>query len=235
MGHASGPALRAVLVGLWALTLAVPGCAKADRAGPADFASLRRDWFYVPGPYRTTRETGDGPRDTIVSAEVDGAWTVRTGRPPTTIAVVRLPDGRPATAWIADGERGETAVFDPPLALLPSDEVAVTSGLAIYRGVHPQGPPPGLEPTNTGRATRRFLGFEPLQWTWQGRPRPAQVLRHELVLSLSPAEVRQTYESVAVEGLGIVEEASRERVSVLGVVVRSSRKNARLVEFVDGR
>lgn len=218
-----------------ALVLGVLGCATARPHGDIDASQLQREWFYVPGPYETQRQTQDGLQDARVGPEVDGAWVVLFGEPATTIRVERLPDGRPATALIADPARQETAVFDPPLALLPSDEPEEVSDLAIYRGLFPQGPPQGLAPKNTGKATRRFLDVEDTTWTWQGDVRPAQVLNHELVLDLSPAEIRQTHRSKAVEGKGIVEETIRERLSILGVVVRTKTTRASVVAFTDRR
>lgn len=217
------------------LVLALLGCGGSRPHTTGNFDALQLDWFFVPGPYQTRRETKSGVLIARVSAEVDGSWTVSVGEPAQVIRVVRLGDGRPATAWIANPDRRETAVFEPPLAMVPGAETLESSGLTIFRGVHVDGPPLDLQPKNTGTATRRFLGLESTTWSWQGLALPAQVLRHELALSLSPALVLQTFESTAVAGMGIVEESTRERLSIFGAVVRSSEEHTRVVEFLDDR
>ena len=190
----------------------------------------------MPGPYRTVQRTDDGTRTAIVGPEIDGAWTVRIGQPPTTIMVRRLADGRPATALIADAARDETVLFDPPLALVPRPGVpapaAETTAIALYPGVLPDGPEPGERPKRTGTAERRFLAVEPAAWALEGRSLNAQRLTHELVLSLRPATIRQRYESTAVRGRGIVEETLVERVSVLGIRIGGREEHATVVEFV---
>lgn len=196
---------------------------------------VQPSWYYVPGPYETVQRTATGPRTARVSAEMEGVWTVSLGEPPTTIVVTRLPDGRPATARIANAERNETAVFDPPLALVPAEDATESSSVSLYRGLHPVEDLQGKQPKRTGSAERRFLAVKDGSWTLGDTTYPAQEMTHELVLSLSPAEVRQLYVSRAVEGLGIVRESMTERVGVLGVRVSGREETTEVVEFIDRR
>jgi hypothetical protein len=207
-------------------------CATPTPTG--SLASLNADWFYPPGPTTRLQETDKGERTTRVSPEIGNAWTVTIGDPPTTIAVQRLPDGRPATTLIADPQRNETAVFDPPLPLLPKPGLAPpateTASLTLYKGLHPTGIPPGTRPTRTGTAERRFLAAQPATWADAGTPRPAQRLVHELILSLGPLQIRQSYETLATRELGVVDETMTRRITFLGVRVQSETETARTIE-----
>lgn len=199
-------------------------------------AGLEADWFYLPGPYSTVRSTDDGIERARVSAERDGVWTVTIGDPPTTIEVERLPDGRPATASIANPDRNETAVFDPPLALVPvrgqptpaTESVDVT----LYRGLTVG---EGERPTRTGNATRTFFAVEPATWVIDGREVPAQRMVHELLLDFGAAKVRQRYDSLAVRGRGIVQQEMIERVTFLRVRVGGRTETFELTRFIDER
>lgn len=199
-------------------------------------AGLEADWFYLPGPYGSVRSTDDGSERARVSAERDGAWTVTIGDPPTTIEVERLPDGRPATASIANPERNETAVFDPPLALVPAPEqptpAAESVDVTLYRGLIMQ---EGQRPTRTGTATRTFFAVEPATWVFERREMPAQRMAHELLLDFGAAKVRQRYDSLAVEGRGIVRQEMIERVTFLGVRVDARTETFEVTSFIDER
>lgn len=221
-------------MGLAAALLAT-ACASTPAPPAASLDTLRRDWYYVPGPYATVQRTEAGTRTARVSAEVDNTWTVTIGDPPTTIVVTRLPDGRPATARIANPDRDETAVFDPPLALVPAEEPIETTTVTLYSGLHPDADLRGTRAKRSGEAERRFLEIEDTTWTFDGKIYPAQRLTHELVLSLSPATVRQTYDSLAVENMGIVMETLSERLTVLGVRIGGRDETTEVVEFVDER
>lgn len=197
---------------------------------------LQADWFYLPGPYSTVRLTDDGTQRAHVSAERNGAWTVTIGDPPTTIEVQRLPDGRPATVSIANPDRNETAVFDPPLALVPipgqptpaaeSVDVSLFSGRTVKED---------QRPTRTGTATRTFFAVELTTWTLNGREVPAQRMSHELLLDFGAAKVRQRYESLAVQGRGIVQQEMKERVTFLGVRVSGRTECFEITRFIDER
>lgn len=197
---------------------------------------LKADWFYLPGPYSTERSTNEGTQRAQVTAERSDAWTVTIGDPPTTIQVRRLADGRPATASIANPDRNETAVFDPPLALVPipgqptpaaeSVDVSLFSGLEVKAD---------QRPTRTGTATRTFFAVEPASWTLEGEDVPAQRMSHELLLDFGAAKVRQRYESLAVQGRGIVKQEMNERVTFLGVRVSGRTERFEITRFVDER
>ncbi|MEQ8843807.1 MAG: hypothetical protein RIB58_03050 [Phycisphaerales bacterium] len=225
-------------IGLAALAC-IAGCAASQPEITGSLRAIQPDWFYVPGPYRTVQAVGQETRTATVTAETNNTWTVRFGDPPTTILVTRTPDGRPATALIADPARNETVVFDPPLPLVPAPDHAPpaeeTASIALYKGLHPQGPPASLKPTRTGSATREFLGVENASWAFQGQAFPAQTLTHMLTLSLSPAQIRQTYRSTAVQSRGIVVEELEERVTVLGIRIGGRQETAQVIEFIDER
>ena len=233
MGHARRAAAAAVAAVL------LTGCAAAPPAPTGPLDGLEAEWFYVPGPYQATQRVDGELRTATVEPERGGDWSVRFGDPATTIVVTRLDDGRPATARIADAGRNETAVFDPPLALVPASgsepPARETTEIALYKGLWPDGNLSTRRPTRRGTAERRFLGAEDLTWTLDGRSRPAQRLKHELVLELGPATIRQVYESVAVEGMGIVEETLEERVIVLGVRIGGRTERVEVIDFVDAR
>ena len=203
------------------------------RMPASSLQGVRTTWYYVPGPYETIQDIGSGQRVARVTAEVQGSWTVTIGDPAATIVVTRLPDGRPATARITNPKRNETAVFEPPLALVPSGNAVETAAVTLYRGLHPQAALEDEQPKRTGEAERRFLAVADDTWSLDGVAYPAQVMTHELVLSLSPAQVRQTYVSTAVGGLGIVKEEMVERVGVLGVRVSGREERSEVIEFRD--
>ena len=200
---------------------------------------LEAEWFYVPGPYRTIQRVGDDTRTAEVGPEIQGSWTVRFGDPPTTIVVARLQDGRPATARIVDPRRNETVVFNPPLALVPEPgqppPAIETTAITLYQGLWPEEDLSTKRAKRRGEAERRFLGFDDTTWDSEGRQLPAQRLTHELVLGLSPATVRQVYESLAVHERGIVEESLSERVIVLGVRIGGREERIEVLEFIDQR
>lgn len=218
-----------------AAALLATACASSPAPPITSLDTLRRGWYYVPGPYATVQRTEAGTRRARVSAEANDTWTVTIGDPPTTIVVTRLPDGRPATARIANPDRNETAVFDPPLALVPADEPIESTTVTLYSGLHPFADLDGTRPKRSGQADRRFLNIEDTTWTLDGNTYPAQRLTHELVLSLSPATVRQAYESLAVENMGIVMETISERITVLGVRIGGRDETTEVVEFIDDR
>lgn len=227
----SKPRRIAHAIGLATLVFTA-ACATRPPTGTLD--ALEPEWLYLPGPATRLQATGDGERLTRVSAETDRAWTVTIGDPPTTIAVERLPDGRPATTLIAEPARNETAVFDPPLALVPRPGLAPpateTADVALYKGLYPQGVPAGVRPTRTGTAERHFLAVERETWRHAGRDHPAQRLHHELVLRLGPVQIRQLYDSLAVKDRGIVDETMTRRISVLGVTIQNSTETARTID-----
>lgn len=212
------------------------GCAMPPQAQPGSLAGLNASWFYLPGPYQTRQRTQDGDRSASVTAEDQGSWTVTIGHPPTTVVVRWLDDGRPATASIANADRNETAVFEPPLALTPEPgrpaPATETSKVTLYRGLFDGGVPESEKPTRTGTAERSFLEAQNSTWSLNGSIYPAQLLMHELVLSLGPAQVRQRYESLAVEGKGIVRESMTEHVGVLGVRIGGREESTEVIEFV---
>jgi len=220
-------------------TVWLTGCASAPPTPTGPLDGLEAAWFYVPGPYTTTQRVDESRRTASVGPERAGVWTVRVGEPATTIVVERLEDGRPATARIADARRDETVVFEPPLALVPTPgaepPAAETTSISLYAGLSPERDLTGLSPTRTGTAERRFLGVEATTWTFDDRELPAQRLTHELVLKLSPATIRQTYKSIAVEELGIVEETLQERVIVFGVRISGRSEHVEVVQFDDER
>lgn len=201
--------------------------------------------FYLPGPFEAinTRRVGTGPaieEFVEVSPEADGAWTVRFRRAgndaASVVGVRRLADGRPATEFLVDAQRNETAVFDPPLALVPRPGAALpateSADVRLYDGVWTPEEARAREPSERGTAERRFRGIEQASWSAEDDPRPAWTLHHDLVLVLSPARVRQRYESTAVPRLGIVDESLALRVSVFGVPVQRRREAVELTEIV---
>ncbi len=225
-------------IGLSALGF-VCGCAMPTSEPVGSLAGLHSDWYYVPGRYEAIQQNQDGTRTARVSAEANGQWTVTIGEPPTVIVVRRLQDGRPATASIANPARNETAIFDPPLALVPKPgqtaPATEATSVSLYRGLVAADDLENRRPTRTGTAERRFLGLLDQSWSLDGRAYPAQLMRHELVLSLGPAQVMQRYESLAVQGLGIVRETMVERVGVLGVRVSGREETIEVIEFFDRR
>lgn len=218
-----------------ATALLATGCAMPASQPASPLPGAQTSWYYVPGPYETVRLTSSGHQRAVVSPEIGSTWTVSTGDPPTTIVVTRLPDGRPATARIANADRNETAVFDPPLALVPAENAAETTSVSLYQGVHPTEDLQGKRMKRTGTAERRFLSVEDSTWTLGDTTYSAQEMTHELVLSLSPAEVRQLYVSLAVDGFGIVRESMTERVGVLGVRIGGREEVTEVIKFIDQR
>ncbi|MFI4916972.1 MAG: hypothetical protein ACIAS6_10765 [Phycisphaerales bacterium JB060] len=223
-----GPALFAVAILLGACAAPPPPAGTLHGA--------RTGWFYPRGPYTTIRTSPDGPERTRVGPETGGRWTVNIGEPPTTIHATRLPDGRPATISIAEPARGETVVFDPPQALVPRPDATTPateeSSVTLYQGLSVE---PGQSPKRTGTATRTFFGIEPATWTKNGTTHPAQRMHHELLLDFGAAKVRQRYESLAVQRLGIVRETVTQRVTFLGVRISGSERTTELTEFDEPR
>ncbi|MEQ9095527.1 MAG: hypothetical protein RIE32_04625 [Phycisphaerales bacterium] len=222
-----------------AIGLAAAVCATACAPTPiatGSLGDLQSQWFYVPGPYTTVRSTRDGDQPTRVTAERNGRWTVTIGEPPTTIAVVRLPDGRPATTSISNPDRNETAVFEPPLPLMPAagqtPPAVEESDVALYEGLSPAA---DARPSRTGTASRTFFAIEPTTWTIDGNTVPAQRMTHVLLLDFGAAKVRQRYESTAVENRGVVRETMRERITFLGVRVDGREEQFEVIEFIDER
>ncbi|GIW73643.1 MAG: hypothetical protein KatS3mg103_0165 [Phycisphaerales bacterium] len=231
--------LAALAVAVFAVVQAgsLGGCTSRTLAEPGSLAGVRAGWFYPPGPRVATLVREDGSRQrAVVGGETAEGWSVRIGPPGRTIRVVRLADGRPASALVADAERGETLAFDPPLALVPkpAGPGLEEARVRLYVGEHDLDRLEGLRPVRTGRAVRRFLAVQPAQWQAHGRTYPAQRLEHELALELGPARIVIASQSVAVEGLGIVWERVVERVVVLGVTIRRQERQSEAVGFEVG-
>lgn len=240
MAHAIG------LVIACAALLSGGACASAPRG---TLAGVPAGVFYAPGPFEArngeVNAAGEVQRlvRVTVSPERENAWTVRfepagSGKA-TTIILRRLPDGRPATALLADAARGQTLVFDPPLALMPTPRAEPpareSSSVALHEGLHPRGPEAGATPSRRGSATRDFFAIEPARWEHGGSSHTAWRMRHRLRLRLGPATVTRDFDSLAVAGLGIVDERERGGVAVLGVPLGRSVTRTVLVEVLRPR
>jgi len=240
MAHAIG------LVIACAALLSGGACATAPRG---TLEGVPAEVFYAPGPFEARNGEADAAGEVqrlvhvSVSPERGNTWTVRfepaLGGKATTIVLRRLPDGRPATALLADAERGETVVFDPPLALTPPPRAEPpareSSSIALHEGLHPEGPEAGATPSRRGSATRDFLAIEPARWERDGSSRKAWRMRHRLRLRLGPATVTRDFQSLAVAGLGIVDERERGAVTVLGVPMGRTSTRTVLVEVLRPR
>lgn len=148
------------------------------------------------------------------------------------LSMVTLPDGTVAIARSVERSEGVATDFDPPMVLVPG---RLARGERVEQDVRltvrPLGNPEQVRNAGAGRRVVEYVGDERVR-TPAGEF-AARRLRTTLTGNLGGPELRVTVDLWYADGVGLVAEDSRERVTVFGLEVRKKDERWAL-ERADG-